>query len=105
MDFYQFETSSATQGNEDSPFSSKLWSYVNDTNQGAYGANNLTFDLSSLYNSQKFIGVNEMELVVPLVMVLSKNDDHAHDLGFNDFAMALKNGYYQIIDSFLVTFN
>jgi hypothetical protein len=105
MDFYQFETSSATQGNEDSPFSSKLWSYVNDTNQGAYGSNNVTFDLSSLYNSQKFIGVNEMELVVPLVMVLSKNDNGANDLGHNDFAMALKNGYYQIIDSMTVEYD
>ena len=105
MDFYQFETSSASQGNDDSPFSSKLWSFVNDTNQGAYGANSVTFDLSSLYNSQKFIGVNEMELVVPLVMVLSKNDDQVNSLGVNDFSMALKNGFYQIIDSMTVDYD
>ena len=103
-DFYQYEMSNMSQGGDDSPFTSKNWVFVNDTNQGSYGANSVTFDLSTLYNSQKFIGVNEMELVVPLVMVLSKSAE-ANDLVQNDYAMALKNGFYNIIDSLSVVYD
>lgn len=104
-DFYQYETSSASQGGDETPYTSKTWVYVNDTNQGAYGSNKISFDLSSLYNSQKFIAVNEMELQVPLIMVLSKESGTAGQLGQNDFAMAMKNGYYNIIDSMNIVYS
>ena len=103
MDQYIFEESSSAQGNTESPFVSKQWIWTPDTNQGAYGANTVTFDLSSLYNAQKFIGVNEMYMEVPLVVVLSQDQNNA--MLSNDYAVGFKSGYFHLIDSLNIVYD
>ena len=103
MDQFEYESSSATQGNSESPFVSKQWVWVPDNNNGAYGSNTLTFDLSSLYNSQKFIGVNEMFMEVPLVVVLSQHANNA--MTQSDYAVGFKSGYFHIIDSLNIVYD
>jgi hypothetical protein len=104
VDLFQYEMSSMKQGLDDNVVKSKNWVYVNDNNNGAYGSNTLNFDLSSLYNANKFIGVNEMLLELPLIMVLSPNV-YTTAFAQNDFAMALKSGYYNIVDSMSVVYD
>ena len=55
-------------------FTSKTWSYMNDQNQGNYSTKQLVFDLSGFYNSQRFINLSEMILIIPLVTTLSPDD-------------------------------
>ena len=102
-DTYQFEMSSMSQS-VDEPFKNKQWNYVNDNNNGNYGSNSVSFDLSGLYNSQKFVIPNEMVLVIPLVAVLSQ-DNVAGLAGVNDFALGMKSGFYNCISSMLIDYD
>jgi hypothetical protein len=104
VDLFQYEMSSMQQGIDDKVVKGKNWVYVNDNNNMSYGSNTLNFDLSTLYNANKFIGVNEMLLQLPLVMVMSV-DTQNQALAQNDFALALKSGYYNLVDSMNVVYD
>ena len=71
-DNYEFEKASAPQSLEDNtPYKSKTYSYINDINSGVYNNNGLTlvqFDLSSIYNSSAFSDAADLFLVLPIVM-------------------------------------
>ena len=58
--------------NEYSPYTDKQYnSYINDINSGMYQNNGLwlvQFDLSSIYNSAKFIDTNDLFGVLPSFM-------------------------------------
>lgn len=55
-------------------FTSKQWSYVNDSNQQNYGNKIIVVELTGFYNSQKFIDFSEAYIVIPLVTTLSPED-------------------------------
>lgn len=105
-------------------FTSKQWSFMNDQNQSNYSTKQLVFDLSGFYNSQRFINLSEMFLVIPLVTVLSPDDLFTADTagpskGVYDglgpcqaatgiqyptdlFAVGFKSGYWNLIYSMSV---
>lgn len=111
-------------------FTSKQWTFMNDQNQGNYSTKQLVFDLSGFYNSQRFINLAEMLLVIPLVTTLSADDQfvesgtkkasqHLDGLGTKMadpsngvasyvqdptqlFAVGFKSGYYNLIYSMSV---
>ena len=71
-DNYEFEKACQPQSLEDNtPYKSKTFSYINDINSGVYNNNGLTlvqFDLSSIYNSSSFSDSSDLYLVLPIVM-------------------------------------
>lgn len=101
-------------------FTSKQWSFMNDQNQSNYSTKQLVFDLSGFYNSQRFINLSEMFLVIPLVTTLSPVNDFATsatsaDRGMYDglgptssttpsdlYAVGFKSGYWNLIYSMSV---
>ncbi len=99
-DTFQLEQSKFSQGDE-SPFASKTYSFINDTNSGSYASNEVTFDLGQLYNSQKLIPASEMMLELPIVAVLSHNSANIA-LNASDFAFGLKNGYHSLVNGMSV---
>ena len=73
-DNYEYNRSMHTQSeNEYSPYTDKQYnSYINDINSGVYQNNGLSlvqFDLSSIYNSSKFVDTNDLFCVLPITMV------------------------------------
>ena len=71
-DNYSFEKSCESQSLEDNtPYKSKTFAYLNDINSGVYSNNSLSlvqFDLSSIYNSTGFSDSADMFLTIPIVM-------------------------------------
>ena len=71
-DNYSFEKSCESQSLEDNtPFKSKTYSYLNDINSSVYNNNGLSlvqFDLSSIYNSTGFSDSADLFLTIPIVM-------------------------------------
>ena len=58
-DVYEFAKSNLVQGSDDEcPYVSKQWQYVNDINSGVYSNNGISlvqFDLSNIFNSSCFV--------------------------------------------------
>jgi len=71
-DNFEFEKACTPQSLEDNtPYKSKVWNYVNDINSGVYNNNGLSlvqFDLSSIYNSSGFSDASDLFLTLPIVM-------------------------------------
>lgn len=71
-DNFEFEKACAPQSLEDNtPYKSKTYSYINDINSGVYNNNGLSlvqFDLSSIYNSSGFSDSADLFLTLPIVM-------------------------------------
>jgi hypothetical protein len=72
-DNYEFEKAMTTQSiDEGTPYASKNWNYIPDSNNGVYNNNGLTqlyIDLSNLYNSTKYTNSEDMFLAFPITMV------------------------------------
>lgn len=103
-DFHDFEMSQVSQGNDVNPYTSKKWAEIIDSNNGFYSSNNVRFSLTSLYNSESLNSYKDTVLDIPLVGVLS----HALNTAMpdtNQFAMGLKNGYYNLIDSINIKYD
>jgi hypothetical protein len=96
-----------------SEFVDKQWLYVNDNNNSSY-TGQITIDSTSLSNCGNYINWSEAYLAIPLVLQL----ECAYNAGTGqgtasgisdsiatDFAVGLKNGYWQIIHSLTVEFN
>lgn len=82
------------------PMRSKQMLYINDNNNSAYNGQ-ILFDASSLSNSGKFINWREGVIVIPYVLSL-KSSVSISATAYSGFAMGIKNGYYQLIDSLSV---
>ena len=85
--------------------------YFNDL-QNAYSTNSseVKFELISLANTNQFVNWVESFLMLPLQLSVSgfTNTGAAGGLSAspeNVFALSLKNGYQQIVDSLLITIN
>ena len=81
--------------NDPVEFNEKQWVYGLDQNSGVYSSGQVQFDLSSLSNSKGFINWAEGYLSVPIVATVKSSTV----LSDTAFALAMKNGYYQLINS------
>jgi hypothetical protein len=76
-----------------------------DQNGGAYNGQ-ILFDTSTLANSGQWLGYSEAYLQIPFVVSFkSSTDITAANASVKAFGVALKNGYYQLIDSIQIEYN
>lgn len=72
-DNYEFSKSMMTQDDiKYTPYSNKQFNYINDINNGVYtnaSQSLVTFDLSSIYNSTKFVDASDSYITIPIVIV------------------------------------
>ena len=113
-DNYEFNRSMHNQSeSEYSPYSDKQYnSYINDINSGVYQNNGLSlvqFDLSSIYNSQKFTDTNDLFVVLPIVMVAAFSTSTSGTLvapvNGNVNLLSLKNNFIHLIHQADLTIN
>ena len=88
-----------------SPYSDKQYNnFVNDINSGVYTNNGLSlvqFDLSSIYNSSKFMDTSDLFLVLPITMVAAFSTNVAGTLVAptpgNVNLLSIKNDFIHLI--------
>ena len=106
-DNYEFHKSNEpqTEGMY-SPYTDKQYNnYVNDINSGVYTNNGLSlvqFDLSSIYNSSKFMDCSDLFLVLPITMVAAfsttaNNGTLVAPATGNVNLLSLKNNFINLI--------
>jgi hypothetical protein len=81
---------------EETQYNDKQWVYALDQNAGVYSSGQVQFDLSSFTNGNGYYNWSEGYLVVPLVATVQCSSKLSNQC---DFALAMKNGYYQLINS------
>lgn len=78
-DNYEFARSSQPQGVEKySPYVRKDWNYTNDINNGVYSNSSqslVQFDLSSIYNSSRYVDTNDMFITLPVQITAGVSTD------------------------------
>jgi hypothetical protein len=74
------------------------WIFANDNNNNNYSSNQITFDLSSFYNTSSLIDWRSAYLQIPLVSVVTIEGSTADWPN----VFALKNGYNNIVNSIQV---
>lgn len=84
---------------DDEFFSSRKMLFIQDQNSGVYNSGNIQIDGSSLSNASGYLNWSESYLAVPYIATITTS---AANLGAarKDFALSLKNGSHQIINSF-----
>ena len=89
---------------DETEFSSKQWIYGLDQNSGVYSNGQVQFDLSTLSNAKGYLNWSEGYIVLPVVMqtTVAINGAAAVGLAQADLGAALKNGFYQLINSCVV---
>lgn len=106
-DTYVYEASNEAQLTLE-PFVNRQVTYVIDQNNGSYNGQ-VQCDTSSLSNSGKYASYSEAFFQIPLVMRLSAVDANAQNLNFSTlrcpFALGLKSGYFNLINSISVEYN
>jgi hypothetical protein len=111
-DNYEFEKAATPQSLEDNtPYKSKTFSYINDINSGVYNNNGLSllqYDLSSIYNSSAFSDANDLFLILPIVMSAVYSNGATGQVappvdGFSK--VSLKSNFAHLIHSIDVTAN
>ena len=91
----------------------KQFLYYNDLQGGNYSNNSseCKFELISLSNTQQFVNWSESFLLIPLQLSVSGFTNTTGTAGGlagtaeNAFALSLKNGYQQIVDSLSIIVN
>lgn len=86
-----------------SEFVDKQWLYVNDNNNANY-TGQIVLDTTPLANSGSYINWSEAFLAIPLVLQLEGDATLTNTMGL-DFAVGMKNGFWQIMHSLTVEFN
>jgi hypothetical protein len=94
---------SKMSADEAEQFVSKQVIYVNDSNNGSYSGGQITFDLSSLANSGRYIDWSEATLQVPIVFGYKFTSDESA-ITQGPFGISWKNGWHHIINSMEVMF-
>lgn len=98
-DEFIFDQSQQQQSTE-FQFESRQYVWISDQNSGSYPNGQVTFDLSSIANSGKYLDCKNSYITVPLVMHL--NQTSVNSAGENAWALSLKNGFHQLINSMSV---
>jgi hypothetical protein len=86
-----------------SEFVDKQWLYVNDNNNSNY-TGQIVLDTTPLANSGSYINWSEAFLAIPLVLQVETDATLTATLPL-DWAVGMKNGFFQIIHSMSVEFN
>jgi hypothetical protein len=105
VDQYQYESSCRAQSlYKDQPFTDIQYNYVGDINQSSYTNSSLTliqYDLTSIYNSSRFVDTKDMYLLIPTIRTCAFTNGAAADFippAPPSFATTcLKNGNCSII--------
>jgi hypothetical protein len=103
-DSFLFSKSTLPQGvDQETPFVSKNWNYINDINGGVYqnssGLSLVQFDLSSIYNSTQLIDPSSMFMAIPITYVsayVASGGLVAPPIG-SYASTGLKSGYFQLL--------
>jgi hypothetical protein len=82
-------------------FENKQYIFQTDQNNGSYPTGQINFDLSSFANQGRYLDWSNAFVLIPLVMTLNAVGTTTQSFE-NDFAMSLKNGYHQLINSIQV---
>lgn len=85
------------------PFIKKENVYILDQNNGSYGNNQIILDLAAISNSGKWCDWANAKVVVPLLITMTSATDFSAVA--TDFAVGLKSGFHQIINSVNVEYN
>lgn len=85
------------------PFIKKENVYVLDQNNGSYANNQVILDLAALSNSGKWCDWCNSDIVVPLLVTMTSATDFSAVA--TDFAVGLKSGFHQIVNSINVEYN
>ena len=85
------------------PFVKKDTIWVLDQNYGNYQNNQIIMDLSSISNSDKWTDWSTSYITIPVQITMSSAFNFSAVA--TDFAVGLKNGYHQLINSILVQYN
>lgn len=104
-DIFTLESSSTSQSSETEPYINKSWVNIPDINNGSYASNIVSFDCSSLYNSQKFVNPQEIYVAIPIVMVLNSSNGFSAGAKPSPYSLGLKNGIYNLISSCAVQYD
>ena len=99
-DEFSYYNSQMEQKNE-FLFSNVQTNYCVDSNNGSYPNGQVTFDLSTLSNSGKYIDFTSSFLTIPLVLNVNLTTTGGAQAE-NAFVASLKNGYHQLINSMSV---
>ena len=86
-----------------SEFVDKQWLYVNDNNNANY-TGQIVLDTTPLANSGSYINWSEAFLAIPLILQLEGDATLTNSMGL-DYAVGMKNGFWQIMHSLTVEFN
>ena len=91
---------------DQSEFTNKRWVYVNDNNNGNY-TSQIVIDSTPLSNAGGWINWQEGFIMMPLVIQLTSATAGNLPIGTSkaDYAWAIKNGFWQMINSMSVEFN
>ena len=82
----------------------RQWLYCNDSNNSSYNSQ-IVLDSTSISNSGSWLNWSEALINIPLVLQI-EGPTTAFDAANNvDYALAMKNGYFQILHSMSVEFN
>ena len=114
MDNLVFEESLNTEIDQ-SEFISKKWIYVNDNNNGNY-TSQVVLDSTPLSNAGGWVNWSEGFILMPLVVQLTSTDpaklpfdppseQPSGNNGIGNYTWALKNGFWNLINSMSVEFN
>jgi hypothetical protein len=85
------------------PFVKREYVYVLDSNSNNYSNNQVILDLAALSNSGKWCDWANAELVVPLLITMTSATDFSAVA--TDYAIGLKSGFHQIINSINIEYN
>lgn len=99
MDQHVFQQSLNTSDN-DVPFKSRSYVFMNDNNNSSYSSGQVFFDLATLSNANKYIDFQNSFITMPLVLALQTTGAAVLTGNVeNAFALSLKNGVHHLIDS------
>lgn len=106
-DNYEFMRSSQSQSTDKySPYVKKEWNYVPDINNGVYTNTNqslVQFDLSSIFNSSRFVDTNDIYLTLPVQLVAAVHNSGVTPSILDPSSLypaglvALKSGFHNLI--------
>ena len=85
------------------PFVKRENVYLIDQNNGSYTNNQIILDCASLSNSGKWCDWADASVVVPLLITMTSATNFSATAC--DFAVGLKNGFYQVINSINIEYN
>ena len=109
MDKLTFDLASEVDGAQVSPFVSKQWLSIMDSNSQNYASSQCVIDTSQLSNSNKWLSYREAYLQVPIVITVTSDmvDGFAPATAATDasYLVGLKNWYGSFIHSMSVSYN